>query len=377
MWRGTSFGWPGLERFAKPRGFVQSDSSPGHPATPPADRRTWTCVEGDSDVRQLAVLPVVPRRQSGALRVAERTLCHSSTQRTHTKRGFTLIELLVVVAIILVLAALLLPAIQQAREAARRIGCQNNLLQIGLALQNYANAHGVLPPGTSNATGPIVSVEDTTQYHMSWTVQILPHLQLKSAYRHIDFTKSVYAAENAALRSKQAETWLCPSTANLPVGTNASTYCGVHNDYESPIDVNQNGVLFLNSAVRFDQVTDGLSHTILVGERDGELVGPLGWMSGTRATLCNGVLWVNKNKPTEAPRYQAHAASRLGVRSIQQELAELESGREFVGGFSSNHGIGNYAVLGDGSVRFLSNTISAITLRNLTHRSDGEMMDDF
>ena len=304
-----------------------------------------------------------------------------SRHRTHSKRGFTLIELMVVVAIIAMLAALLLPAIQQAREAARRVGCQNNLLQIGLALQNYANAHGVLPPGTSNATGPIVSKEDATQYHMSWTVQILPHLQMKAVYRHIDFTKSVYAAENAAMRSKQIDAWICPSVHSLPTGSNASTYCGVHNDYESPIDVKQNGALFLNSAIRFDQLTDGLSHTILVGEMAYEQVGTLGWMSGTRATLCNGVLWVNKNKPTEAPRYHAHAAPRLTdtwpVRSIQQELAELESGKEYVGGFSSNHGIGNNVVLGDGSVRFLSNTISAITLRNLTHRSDGEMMDDF
>ncbi len=298
-------------------------------------------------------------------------------QQARSPRGFTLIELLVVIAIISILAALLLPAIQQSREASRRLGCQNNLLQIGLALQNYANAHGVLPPGTSNATGPIVSTEDATQYHMSWTVQILPHLQRKSVYRHIDFTQGVYAAENAAVRATHIEAWQCPSARWLPNGSSASTYCGVHNDFETPIDVKQNGVLFLNSAVRLDQVTDGLSHTILVGERDGERASPLGWMSGTRATLCNGVVWMNQNKPTETPRYQAHATSRYDVRSAQYGLNELGPLKEFVGGFSSNHGTGHHAVLGDGSVRFLSHTITASTLRNLTHRSDGEMMDDF
>ena len=298
-------------------------------------------------------------------------------QQAHCQRGFTLIELLVVVVILCILAALLLPAIQQSREASRRLSCQNNLLQIGLALQNYANAHGVLPPGTSNATGPIISKEDATQYHMSWTVQILPHLQLKPVYRHIDFTKSVYAEENAAVRARQIESWICPAASGLNRGSNVFAYCGVHNDFETPIDMKQNGVLFLNSAVRLDQVTDGLSHTIFVGERDGELASPLGWMSGTRATLCNGVLWMNQNKPTETPRYQTHATSRYDVRSIQYELAEVASGKEFVGGFSSNHGTGHNVVLGDGSVRFLSHTITASTLRNLTHRSDGEMMDDF
>lgn len=298
-------------------------------------------------------------------------------QQAHCQRGFTLIELLVVVVIICILAGLLLPAIQQSREAMRRIGCQNNLLQIGLALQNYANAHGVLPPGTSNATGPIVSQEDATQYHMSWTVQILPHLQLKPVYRHIDFTQSVYAEENATVRATHMEAWICPSAVWLPNGSNATTYCGVHNDFETPIDVKQNGVLFLNSAIRFDQVTDGLSHTILVGERDGQLASPLGWMSGTRATLCNGVLWVNKNKPAEVPRYQIHAATHGSGLSIQQELRTLISDKGFVGGFGGNHGTGHYAVLGDGSVRFLSRTITASTLRNLTHRSDGEMLDDF
>ena len=73
--------------------------------------------------------------------------------------GFTLIELLVVIAIIAVLIALLLPAVQQAREAARRTQCKNNMMQIGLALNNYMMAHEVLPPGTQNDTGPIQSKE--------------------------------------------------------------------------------------------------------------------------------------------------------------------------------------------------------------------------
>ncbi|MCA9099277.1 MAG: DUF1559 domain-containing protein, partial [Planctomycetaceae bacterium] len=92
----------------------------------------------------------------------------------HRRAGFTLIELLVVIAIMAILVALLLPAVQQAREAARRMSCKNNLRQIGLALQNYYDAHTLFPPGCVNSTGPIV--QRPVGYHHSWIVSLLPYL---------------------------------------------------------------------------------------------------------------------------------------------------------------------------------------------------------
>ena len=100
--------------------------------------------------------------------------------------GFTLIELLVVIAIISVLIALLLPAVQAAREAARRAQCCNNLMQLGIALQDYESAHEMLPPGVVNQTGPIL--DQPKGYHFGWLVQILPYCELKNVYNHFNFT---------------------------------------------------------------------------------------------------------------------------------------------------------------------------------------------
>ena len=347
-----------------------------------------------------------------------------SISSPHSRRpGFTLIELLVVIAIIAVLIALLLPAVQQAREAARRTQCKNNLMQIGLALQNYTMGHEVLPPGTQNATGPIVSKEDATQYHMGWITQILPYVEQQNVYHHIDFTQSVYAPANSAVRVRPIHMLLCPSdphTWGKPVGL--TTYCGIHNDYEAPINVNQNGVLFLNSSIRYEQVTDGSSNTIYVMESRAEAGADLGWMAGTNSSLRNGVLWTNRKEmeaavaaalakaaepvppvaaavaapatdalpgargiapaggPPALPEasYQAQLSMRRNVIPMQQQLANVASGNSgHVGGPSSHHTGGWHNVMGDGSVRFISENISLPLFRNLCHRADGEMLGDF
>ncbi len=330
------------------------------------------------------------------------TNIHTYTPKPARQRGFTLIELLVVIAIIAVLIALLLPAVQQAREAARRTQCKNNLMQVGLALQNYILGHDVLPPGSLNASGPINSKEDATQYHLGWMVQILPYMEQGNVYNHVDFTKSIYAQENNPVRSRMIASFICPSDPHNRGTVGISNYCGVHNDYETSIDVNQNGVLYLNSSVRYEQVKDGSSNTIYVMESLGNMGSDLGWMSGTRATLRNGVIWSNKPTPATAtdpdkevsasdpaaagtpdpnapaaPNYTMHPNGRGRGIAIQQQLADLENGIDSVGGPSSSHVGGWHNLMGDGSVRFISENISPRTFRNLTHRADGEMLDEF
>ncbi len=204
------------------------------------------------------------------------------------RRGFTLIELLVVIAIIAVLIALLLPAVQQAREAARRTVCKNNLAQISLALQNYEMGFEVLPPGTVNPGGPIVNKSSPDAYHVSWTVQVLPYLEMSTIFNHFDFSLGVYAPKNLAPQQRSIPLYLCPSDVArpLPEGRAASSYAGCHSGRSVPIDVDQDGILFLNSSVSYEDIPDGSTYTIAVGEKIlGDEV--WGWASGTRDTLRN------------------------------------------------------------------------------------------
>jgi len=292
------------------------------------------------------------------------------------RRGFTLIELLVVVAIMAILVSLLLPAVQQAREAARRSSCKNNLAQVVIALHNYDMAHECLPPGCVNPTGPIRNLP--VGYHHSWFNSILPHLDETTLYQRIDFDHSIYAPENAEVRPYIISSLLCPSdpgpaltAATLEGGLAAlASYAGVHHPVEDVIDSDNRGVLFLNSSIRNEQIEDGTSYTIFVGEqlRSSE---DLGWSSGTRATLRNG------GSPMNATGRQPPRGEDTVV------VFEVEGGGDSldpemrVGGFASPHAGGVQFAIGDGSVRFLSENIEPEVYHSLLDRADGELVADF
>ncbi|MCU0720522.1 MAG: DUF1559 domain-containing protein, partial [Pirellula sp.] len=205
-------------------------------------------------------------------------------------RGFTLVELLVVIAIIGILVGLLLPAVQAAREAARRMQCANNLAQLGLAANNFEFTYGTLPSGVVNEAGPIRY--EPVGNHTSWTVRLLPYLEQSRAYEEYDQKLGAYASENEPVRQLRIATLQCPSSpdnyqryrsgideADFPT----TSYVGIHHAEESPIDVTNNGVLFLNSNLNMTDIKDGLTHTILVSEKRGT-GDKLGWVSGTRDT---------------------------------------------------------------------------------------------
>jgi prepilin-type N-terminal cleavage/methylation domain-containing protein/prepilin-type processing-associated H-X9-DG protein len=272
------------------------------------------------------------------------------TLKNGRRLGFTLIELLVVIAIIGVLIALLLPAVQAAREAARRSQCCNNLMQVGIAIQNYEAAHEVFPPGCVNATSPIQNT--ASGYHMGWVVQILPYIEQKTVFNHTNFLYGAYSDENLTVRAVTLGVVLCPSDPNGastgPDESAPSSYAGCHHDVEAPIAVDNNGMFFLNSKVRYDDIPDGSSNTIFVGEKKNG--GDLGWMSGTRATLRNTGTLINN--------------VTLGTTTNANP----------VGGYASFHPGGANFVFGDGSVRFLKNTVNPTVYERLGNRHDGEMV---
>lgn len=320
-------------------------------------------------------------------------------------RAFTLVELLVVIAIIGILIAMLLPAIQAAREAARRAMCMNHLTQLSLALHNYESAHEALPPGVLDPKGPIRNTAESR--HLGWMVWILPYLEEKVTFNHIDRSVSVYDKKNAPVRAIAISTFFCPSCSGSvvlgdtylsdwemesldaselempdPTARALTTYAGCHHDVEAPIDADNHGVLFLNSSIRLDQVTDGLTHTIFLGEKlldDNDL----GWMSGTRATLRN------TGTPLNAQFY-ANLATGISNVGVPETIpgdgkTELEEGEQplgkkavnlllQVGGFASVHPGGVNFAFGDGAIRFVSENINPKIYQQLGHRADGKLL---
>ncbi|MDP6469165.1 MAG: DUF1559 domain-containing protein [Pirellulaceae bacterium] len=313
-------------------------------------------------------------------------------------RGFTYIELLTVIAIIGVLVALLLPAVQAATEAARRMSCANNLTQVILAVQEYESTHQVYPPGTVDTSGPIFHVPQG--YHHNWISQILPFLEQEPLARHIDYRVGVYDDANRPARRVHLEILRCPSSPAGGIGY--SDYAGIHNDTETPIDVDNNGIFFLNSRIRYDDVVDGVSNTIFIGEK-ATLLGDLGWMSGTRATLRNlgsfngtgrrlpwttagfppGVVGDASLAPTlsgdalEAILFSSNSSGRwVNVDPPAFAAKPPEDPNLGVGGLSSVHPGGGQSARGDGSIRFMTETIDVRVRQQMANRADRGLLND-
>ncbi|MCA9126114.1 MAG: DUF1559 domain-containing protein [Planctomycetales bacterium] len=284
--------------------------------------------------------------------------------KSHRRSGFTLVELLVVIAIIGVLVGLLLPAVQAAREAARRAQCMNQMMQLGLALHHYEFNAGHLPAGVINSEGPIRN--ESMGQHVSWTVQILPFIEEGVAYNQFKLESGTYADENRPVRQHRIRILGCPSDPDsyrfdgLPI----STYAGCHHDSEAPIDDDNNGLLFLNSNIRFADIVDGSSYTILLGEaRIGE--NNLGWASGTRATLRNAGNFMASTRV---------AAPRNAVEG-DEAAPETPPDSLHVGGFDSFHTGGANFVLADGSVQFVSQNIDPSMFSYMANRADEQLIE--
>lgn len=284
--------------------------------------------------------------------------------RCRNRSAFTLVELLVAIAVIGILVSMLLPAIQAAREAARRMQCSNNLKQIGLALHNYETAHKKLPVGSwqSNFIGPLVG--------------ILPYLEQANNYQQWDFSKSYTDPFNAVVSSQRIETYLCPAMTlprEVPLlaaretgGPSSYLLCEGTDDYM----VNADGVFGLhwpsfgynNPNRKFSDITDGTSNTLFAGEtcynyRD------LRWPARTPALHAGTV------RHGTARWVVGYPAISLGTTLKPFNVHTAAA----MGGFASMHtgGGGNF-LFGDGSVHFKSQFIDVVVYNASATRTGGE-----
>ncbi len=316
------------------------------------------------------------------------------SNRRGLRAGFTLIELLVVIAIIGVLVALLLPAVQSAREAGRRTQCVNNLKQLGLAFHNYESAHSVLPPGR------VRSHVDGVGLVYSAFSQILPHLDQLAVYNAINFNlnadRGIGLAENDTARRTRIAQFLCPTdtASDADKADQAPTNYQMNAGTLHPVAKN-NGPLFENSQVRFADIRDGLSQTVLLSElaRSSRIAAndvielpSLSIQSYEQTCLANGparksargnrwiygapnhTMYSHHRTPNDL-QPDCRGGSPFGnLNNAVWDLLSLDSAAR------SMHPGGVNALLCDGSVRFFKNTISVEIWRPLGTRSGGEIL---
>ena len=284
----------------------------------------------------------------------------------NSRKAFTLIELLVVIAIIGILVALLLPAVQAARESARRTQCRNHLKQIGLAMQNYHDLNRAFPAGyasqldgNGNELGP----------GWGWGAALLPELEQTNLASRIDFNLGIGDPKNAGLQTTALSAFYCPSevyssqftVANTSVAVAYGNYVAVNgNGGVSDFAGSNDGAFLRNRWFRMAEIADGLSNTLFVGER----------CSRMSLTTWTGAV-TGGQVPSQLDPAAVEAAAALVLSHAgphvpnNPEVTDADATASF-------HPIGVNFLFGDGSVHVINNTISVPVYDALATRQGRE-----
>jgi prepilin-type N-terminal cleavage/methylation domain-containing protein/prepilin-type processing-associated H-X9-DG protein len=328
-----------------------------------------------------------------------------SSKRT----AFTLIELLVVIAIIGVLIGLLLPAVQKVRESAARLTCTNNLKQIGLGLHNYHDSQGSFPPGYIDGnTNPNSTPDNDVGPGWGWAALLLPYIEQDNVYRQINFKQPVGSGVNATISQLPLKIYQCPSDGlqdafpvydssfTTPIATVAhSNYVGCNGWIEAFNGAGGNpgtegndglvggsgsagvGLFWRNSHTKIASVTDGMSNTIIVGERSSNH-SPSTWTGAVPGGRCPA--WMATQPPCiycapPGPAYdnadfaEALVLSHGNATHVPSADFPIFDPDTF---YSYHTGNGANFLFGDGSVHFLTSSINPYTFQYLCTIAGGE-----